>query len=98
MFCRIGAQLLRNYWRGLCDWCVYVCLQGKEIRLLKDEEKEILKRLRVVMLISGKTQMPLLRKLNVKELKEAVELLNSVVHNVITNSITEMNNFLYAGA
>ena len=82
----------------VCDWCVYVCLQGKEIRLLKDEEKEILKRLRVVMLISGKTQLPLLKKLNAKELKEAVELLNSVMHNVITNSITEMNNLLYAGA
>ena len=50
----------------VCDWCVYVCLQGKEIRLLKDEEKEILKRLRVVMLISGKTQLPLLKKLKRK--------------------------------
>ena len=32
------------------------------------------------------------------ELKEAVELVNTVIHNVITNSITEMNNLLYAGA
>ena len=31
-------------------------------------------------------------------MKEAVKLVNSVIHNVIINSITEMNNLLYAGA
>ena len=51
-----------------------------------------------MMLISEKTQLPLLRKVNVKELKEAVELVKTVIHNIITNSITEMNNLLYAGA
>ena len=30
-------------------------------------------------------------------MKETVELVSSVIHNVITNSITEMNNLLYAG-
>ena len=77
---------------------VDVCWRGKEIRLLKDEEKKILRRLREVMLISEKTQLPALRKLNVKEQKETVELVYTVIHNVITNSITEMNNLLYAGA
>ena len=77
---------------------VDVCRRGKEIRLLKDEEKKILRRLREVMLISEKTQLPSLRKVNAKELKETVELVNTVIHNVITNSITEMNNLLYAGA
>ena len=77
---------------------VDVCWRGKEIRLLKDEEKKILRRLREVMLISEKTQLPSLRKVNAKELKETVELVNTVIHNVITNSITEMNNLLYAGA
>ena len=61
--------------------CVVVCWQGEEIRLLKEEDKKILKRLREVMLISEKTQLPLLRKVNVKELKET-ELVNSVIHNV----------------
>ena len=75
-----------------------VCWRGKEIRLLKDEEKKILRRLREAMLISEKTQLPSLRKVNAKELKETVELVNTVIHNVITNSITEMNNLLYAGA
>ena len=41
--------------------------------------------------------MPSLRKLNTKELKETEELVNSVIHNGITNSITEMNNLFYAG-
>ena len=50
------------------------------------------------MLVSEKTQLPSLRKVNVKELKETVELVNTVIHNVITNSTTEMNNLLYAGA
>ena len=50
------------------------------------------------MLISEKTQLPSLRKLYAKKLKETVELANSVIHNVITNSITDMNNLLYAGA
>ena len=77
---------------------VDVCWRGKEIRLLKDKEKKILRRLREVMLISEKTQLPSLRKVNVKELKETVELVNTVIHNVITNSTTEMNNLLYAGA
>ena len=63
--------------------------------LLKGEEKKILKRLREVMLIFEKTQLPSLRKLNAKELKETVELVNSVICNVIINSITEMNNLLY---
>ena len=58
--------------------CV-VCWQGEKIRLLKEEDKKILKRLREV--ISEKTQLPLLRKVNVKELKET-ELVNSVIHNV----------------
>ena len=40
--------------------------------------------------------MPSLRKVNTKELKESVELVNSVIHDVITNSITEVN-LLYAG-
>ena len=62
--------------------CVDVCWQGKEIRLLKKEEKKILKRLREKMLISEKTQLPSMRKVNVKELKETVELINSVIHNV----------------
>ena len=62
--------------------CVNVCWRGEEIRSLKEEDKKILKRLREVMLISEKTQLPLLRKVNVKELKETVELVNSVIHNV----------------
>ena len=37
--------------------CVDVCWQGKEIRLLKDEEEKILKKLREAMLISEKTQL-----------------------------------------
>ena len=49
------------------------------------------------MLISGKTQLPSLRKVNANELKENVELINSVFDNIITNCITEMNNLLYAG-
>ena len=65
---------------------------------MKDEEKKILRRLREVMLISEKNQLPSMRKVNKKELKETVELVNTVIHNVITNSITEMNNLLYAGA
>ena len=44
--------------------CVDVCWQGKEIRWLKDKEKKILKRLREVMLIPEKTQLPSLRKVN----------------------------------
>ena len=75
-----------------------VCWPRKEIRLLKVEEKKILRRLREVMLISEKTQLPSLRKVNAKGLKETVELVNTVIHNVITNSTTEMNNLLYAGA
>ena len=49
------------------------------------------------MLISEQTKLPSLQKVNAKELKQIVELANSVIHNVITNSITEMNNLLYAG-
>ena len=30
-------------------------------------------------------------------MKETVELVNSVIYNGITNSITEMNNLFYAG-
>ena len=69
----------------------------KEIKLLKDEKK-ILGRLGEVMLISEKTQLSSLRKVNVKQVKETVELINSVIDNVITNSITEVNNLVYAGA
>ena len=58
----------------------------------------MLKRLKELILISAKkTQLPSLRKVNTKELKETVELVNSVIHNGMTNSITEMNNLLYAG-
>ena len=42
--------------------------------------------------------MLLLIKVNEKELKETVELVNNVIHNVITNSIAEINNLLYARA
>ena len=49
-------------------------------------------------MIFEKTQVPSQRKVNVKELKETVELVNIVILNVITNSITEINNLLYAGA
>ena len=52
--------------------------QGTEIRLLKYEEKKILKRLREVVKLSEKTQLPSLRKVDKKELKETVELANSV--------------------
>ena len=62
--------------------CVDVCWRGEKIRLWKEEDKKILKGLREVMLISKKTQLPLLRKVNVKELKETVELVNSKIHNV----------------
>ena len=66
--------------------CVDVCWQGKEIRLLKDEEEKILKRLREVILISEKTHLPSERKVSAKVLKETVELVNCVILNVITNS------------
>ena len=78
--------------------CADVCWRGKEIRLLKDEEKKILKRLREVMLISKKTALPSLRKVNAKKLKQIVEFVNSVIDNFMYNSITEVNNFLYAEA
>ena len=42
--------------------CDDVCWRGKETGLLKDEEKKILKKLREVMLISEKTQLPSLGK------------------------------------
>ena len=77
---------------------VDVFWRRKEIKLLKDEEKKILRRLGEVMLISEKTQLSSLRKVNVKQVKETVELINSVIDNVITNSITEVNNLVYAGA
>ena len=57
---------------------VDICWQGTEIRLLKYEEKKILKRLREVVKLSEKTQLPSLRKVDKKELKETVELANSV--------------------
>ena len=78
--------------------CVDVCWQGKEIRLLKDKEKKVLKRFREVILISKKIQLLSLIMVNAKELKETVGLVNGVIHNIITNCITEMNNLLYAGA
>ena len=65
---------------------------------MKDEEKKVPKRLIEVMLISEKTQLPSLGKVNAKELKETVELVNSVIHNIKTNCITEINNLLYIGA
>ena len=43
---------------------VDVCWQGKEIRLLKDEKKKIAKRLRELMLLSEKNQLPSPRKVN----------------------------------
>ena len=78
--------------------CVDLCWRGKGTRLLKGEQKKMLKGLRQVILISEKTQLPSLINVNAKELKEALELVNSVIHNVITNSINEMNTLLYAGA
>ena len=57
---------------------VDICWQGTEIRLFKYEEKKILKRLRKVVKLSEKTQLPSLRKVDKKELKETVELANSV--------------------
>ena len=50
------------------------------------------------MLMSQKTQLLQLRKLNVTELKETVEPVNNVIQNVIANPSTEINNLLYAGA
>ena len=49
------------------------------------------------MLISENIKMPALGKVNAKELKVTLEFVKNVIHNVITNSITEMNNLLYAG-
>ena len=72
---------------------VDVCWRRKSIRLLEDGEKKILRRLREVILTFEK---PSLRKVNMKELKKTFELVNTVIHNVITNFITEMNNLLYA--
>ena len=57
---------------------VDICWQGTEIRLLKYEEKKILKRLREVVKLSEITQLLSLRKVDKKELKETVELANSV--------------------
>ena len=79
----------------LVERWVDVCWQGKEIRLFKDEEA--LKSLRELMLISDKTHLSSLRKVNAKELKETVDLVNGIIHNIITNCKTEMNNLLYAG-
>ena len=44
-----------------------------------------------MIFISEQAQSSLLRKVNTKELKEIIELANSVIHNAIAHSITEMN-------
>ena len=49
------------------------------------------------MLISDKTQLSSLSKANTKELKETVDLVIGIIHNIITNCITEINNLLYTG-
>ena len=46
--------------------CVDVCWRENKISLLKDEEKKVLKRLREVMLIFEKTQLPSRRNINAK--------------------------------
>lgn len=50
-----------------------------------------------VIFISEQAQSSLLRKVNTKELKEIIELANSVIHNAIAHSMTEMNKLLYVG-
>ena len=66
-------------------------------RLLNDEEKKILKRLREVMLIS-ENSIGITEKSKCKRTERNSSNYDCVIHNVITNPITEMNNLLYTGA
>ena len=94
---QMGAAVCGNV-RVAVDRSVDVSCRDNDVRLLTEEEKQTVQRLRELMTVSEKTQLTSLKKVKAKELKDVVEHVNGVIHNVKTNSITEMNNLIYAGA
>lgn len=78
--------------------CIDVYCRGKEVRLLTEEEKATLARIKVVMGLNERSELPSLKKVNQKVLKQEVETINAIIHNIKTETVTDINNLLFAGA
>ena len=75
-----------------------VCEQNGCVALLRQEEKDALQRLREIMLMERRDQLPLLKKVNNKQLKKEVDLINRILGNVTTDTVTDTNKLLYSAA
>ena len=75
-----------------------VSKRGSQIKVVDNEEKMIVKRLKEIMLSDKKESIPSLKKVNFKKLKEEIDLVNGVIENITTENITEVNHLMYAGA
>ena len=73
-----------------------VFAEGKTVKPLDDEAKDVLKRLREVF--SSKAKVPSLKCRNQLEVKKQLRLVNGVAGNVAVfcKSISEVNHLLYA--
>ena len=78
--------------------CMDVVVDEKGVRPLTTEEQKVLRRVRELTLSNEKPDLPSLKKVNRKVLKQEVEMVNGIIHNITTETVTDMNNLLYAGA
>ena len=63
---------------------------------LSQEEKINLENIKRIM-ISEKTNLPSLIKIEWRTLRRETNKINQILHNISTNNITELNELLYTG-
>ena len=69
-----------------------------QVETLSEEQKIVLKRLREVVKSDMARTVPLLKKVDRKRLVHEAALVNSVIDNVKSNDVTEINRLLYGAS
>ena len=77
-----------------------MCNEGQEVRLLSDDEKVVLSRLREVFCDDEQVEIPSLKSRDKWEVMKEVSFVNSLLSNILPscNDVTIFNKLLYAGS
>ena len=71
---------------------------GEEVKQLDDEMKGVLARLREIFAQEEVVQVPSLKSRQRVDVNMEVNLVNGLMHNVVVNTIDQVNKLLYAGS
>ena len=72
--------------------------KGNVVQPVTENQRSVLKRMREVFVGTEVKHIPSLKNKDRRLVNDEVELINGLIHNVLTKDITEVNRLIYSGA